>query len=51
MCDRYRSQSIKNCERERRAVCGTQVFKITKPEQKTPKQFKKFLAEAQTRRA
>ena len=45
VCDRYPSQSIKNCERERRAVCGTQVFKITKPEQKTPKQFKKFLAE------
>ena len=45
VCDRYPSQSIKHCEREHRAVCGTQVFKITKPEQKTPKQFKKFLAE------
>ena len=45
VCDRYPSQSIKKCECECRAVCGTQVFKITKPEQKTPKQFKKFLAE------
>lgn len=45
VCDRYPSHSIKNCERERRAVSGAQVVKITRPEQKTPKQFKKFLAE------
>lgn len=45
VCDRYPTHSIKNCERERRAVSGAQVVKITRAEQKTPKQLKKFLAE------
>ena len=45
VCDRYPSHSIKSCERERRAVSGAQVVKITRSEQKTPKQFKKFLAD------
>ena len=44
VCDQYPAQSIKNCERERRAMGGTQVIHITRPDQKTPKQFKKYLA-------
>ena len=49
VCDRYPVQSIKNCERDRRAVGGTQVFKITRQDQKTPKQFKKFLASGENK--
>ena len=45
VCDCYHSHSIKNCEREHRAVSGTQVVKISRPEQKMLKQFRKFLAE------
>ena len=44
VCDQYPVQSIKNCERDRRAMCGTQVIHITRPDHKTPKQFKKYLA-------
>ena len=44
VCDQYPAQSIKNCERECRAMGGTQVIHITRPDQKTPKQFKKYLA-------
>ena len=40
-CDLYPAQSIKNCERERRAMGGTQLIHFTRPDQKTPKQFKK----------
>ena len=42
--DTYPSISIKNCERSRRAVTGVQVLQITRSDQKTPKQFKKFLS-------
>ena len=44
VCDQYPVQSIKNCERDRRAMGGTQVIHITIPDHKTPKQFKKYLA-------
>ena len=44
VCDQYTVQSIKNCERQRRAMGGTQVIHITRSDQKTPKQFKKYLA-------
>ena len=42
VCDQYPVQSIKNCERD--AMGGTQVIHIPRPDQKTPKQFKKYLA-------
>ena len=44
VCDPYPMQSAKNCERERRAMSGTQVIHITRPDQQTLKQFKKYLA-------
>ena len=44
VCDQYPVHSIKNCERDRRAMGGTQVIHITRPDHKTPKQFKKYLA-------
>lgn len=34
VCDRYPSQRIKNCERERCASSGAQLVKITRPDQK-----------------
>ena len=37
VCDQYPVQSIKNCERERYAMGGTQVIHITRPDLKTPK--------------
>ena len=40
VCDQYTVQNIKNCKRERCAMGGTQVIHITRPDQKTPKQFK-----------
>ena len=43
VCDQYPVQSIKNCERERRAMGGTRVIHITRPDHKPPKQFKKYL--------
>ncbi|KAJ8030514.1 hypothetical protein HOLleu_26961 [Holothuria leucospilota] len=42
--DRYDSVSIKNFERSRRAQSGSQMFKIYSGDQKTPRQFKKFLS-------
>ena len=46
VCDQYPAQSTKNCEHERRAMGGTLVIHITRPHQKTPKQFKnkKYMA-------
>ena len=44
VCDQYPVQSINNCERERRAMGGTEVIHITRPDQKTPKQLKEYLA-------
>lgn len=43
--DRYPVISIKNLERSRRAAAGTQIFHIYGKEQKTPKQWKKLLAD------
>lgn len=40
--DRYPRVSIKNCERGRRASFGVQVIRINRPDQKLPKQFKKY---------
>ncbi len=45
--DRYPEISIKNCERTRRASAGVQVVLITRPEQKTPGQFRKYLSSGQ----
>ena len=44
VCGQCPAQSIKNCERERPTMGGNQVIHITRPDQKTPKQFKKYLA-------
>ena len=44
VCVQYPAQNIKNCERERRAMGDTQVIHITRPDQKTPKQSRKYLA-------
>ena len=42
--DTYPKVSIKGMERERRAGGGSEVITIYGPEQKTPRQFKKFLS-------
>lgn len=42
--DRYPSTSIKGGERERRAALGVQQIFITRAEQKTPRQFSKYLS-------
>ena len=47
VCDQYPVQSIKNCER--RAMGVTRVIHITRPDHKTPKQFKKYLANGRTK--
>ncbi|KAL2102045.1 hypothetical protein ACEWY4_003806 [Coilia grayii] len=44
VCDTYTNLSVKNAERSRRAEQGYQRIKIYGDEQKTPKQWKKFLA-------
>ena len=44
VCDQYPVQRIKNCERDRHAMGGTQVIHTTRPDHKTTKQFKKYLA-------
>lgn len=44
VCDMYPPHSIKTSERERRAASGAQLVKVTRPDQKTPKQFKRYLA-------
>lgn len=42
--DRYKDASIKCCERERRAGCGSTNIRINGTDQKMPKQMKKYLA-------
>ena len=42
--DTYQNMSIKNAERARRAVKGALITKIYSEDQKTPKQWAKFLA-------
>lgn len=44
VCDTYPAVSIKDLERAKRAGKGTEVIKIYGPEQKTPRQFKKYLS-------
>jgi hypothetical protein len=41
--DQYREDSLKSCERKRRAPEGSISIQITRRDQKIPKQFKKFL--------
>lgn len=41
--DRYPDVNIKNCERSRRAAAGYQRIEIFSGDQKTPRQWKKFL--------
>ena len=49
VCDHYPVQSIKGSEGERRAMSGTQVIHIKRPDQKTPKQFNKYPFQCWTR--
>ncbi len=42
--DTYKQMSIKNAERDRRATKGCQLTKIYSADQKTPKQWSKFLS-------
>ena len=42
--DRYPVVSIKNTERTKRAGMGSQIMQVYSEEQKTPRQFKKFLS-------
>ena len=51
VCDRYPDVSIKNLERNKRAVGGSTVIKILGPKQRVPKQFKKFLAVGRNKEA
>ncbi|CAB3999097.1 Hypothetical predicted protein [Paramuricea clavata] len=47
--DTYPQGSIKDMERERRAGKGAEVITIYGPEQKTPRQFKKFLSDGKNK--
>ena len=47
--DRYPAASIKNLERNKRAVSGVTQIRIGGPNQKVPRQFKKFLSLEETR--
>ena len=50
VCDCYPEVSIKNCDRVRRtSSSGSQVIQIAKWEQKTPRQYKKFLASGENK--
>ena len=44
MCDTYPDVSIKNLERSKRAETGSMMIMILGPQQKVPRQFKKFLS-------
>ena len=45
VCDRYEGVSIKNAERIQRCLKGVVQVRISKPSQKCPKQWQKFLAD------
>lgn len=49
--DTYPDISIKHGERQRRTTGGETIIKIGSPAQKTPKQFKKFLANGSNKEA
>lgn len=51
MIDKYPEISIKNVERSRRAVGGTQQVKIYGRDQKTPTQWKKILSDGTNKEA
>ena len=40
----YKEISIKDCEHSRREASGVQQIDITRPDQKLPRQFAKFLS-------
>ncbi|CAB3997096.1 Hypothetical predicted protein [Paramuricea clavata] len=44
VCDTYPDVSIKNLERSKRAETGSMMIMILGPQQKVPRQFKKFLS-------
>ena len=49
VCDRYPSQSIKNLERDKRAVGGTHVVRIYSEQQRVPRQWKKFMSSGENK--
>ena len=49
VCDRYPRKSIKNLERDRRAVNGIQLIRIYSDHQKVPRQWKKFLSSGENK--
>jgi hypothetical protein len=49
VCDRYPRQSIKNLERDRRAIDGVQLINIYSEHQKVPRQWKKFLSSGENK--
>jgi hypothetical protein len=49
VCDRYPRQSIKDLERNRRAASGVQVIRIYGEQQKTPRQWKKFMCSGENK--
>ena len=51
VCDVYPDVSIKNIERSKRAGNGSTVIRILSPEQKVPRQFKKFLSVGKNKEA
>ena len=51
LCDVYPDVSIKNIERSNRAGNGSTVIRILSPEQKVPRQFKKFLSVGKNKEA
>ena len=51
VCDTYPDISIKNLERSERADAGSTVIMILSPQQKVPRQFKKFLSVGKNKEA
>lgn len=51
VCDTYPDLSIKNLERSQRADPGSTVIMILGPQQKVPRQFKKFLSVGRNKEA
>ena len=49
VCDRYPEKSIKNLERDKRAVDGTTVIRIYSEQQRVPRQWKKFMASGENK--
>ena len=49
VCDRYPHLSIKDLERDRRAVDGVQVVRLYSEHQKVPRQWKKFMTSGENK--